>query len=420
MSLVVSWVLMIPLLCFASNGLFWFQGEGNNPLARKFGLLASGRTQTAANTAITILLLAILSAVLFPKMKSIIDLCRRDRVFAALAAWVMVSCLWSQFPRVSLEWAPIAVLNIACAFYLYRRFRPGQQIRLLLVLGWVCLVLSVVLSLFFPEYGIDRTDATGAWQGMYDQKNVCSMTTAFLLLGGLYAPATTVFSKVARVAYVGLSVFLIIMTQSVTGRITLACLVAYFVTSRVVSGFRGKDRRIALVVVTTIALALVAAGISNAKEIAVFLGKDPTLTGRTEIWQASMVSIMKHPILGYGYRAFWRGYQGESANVSFATNWAVTAAHNAFLEVWLTLGAVGVALVLYSLLRAIRDALVCIRAGESPYFAWYAAVVFLTVVTSVVEGFLVSPNSLMWILYILACVGLSEGARRIRLGLDYG
>jgi exopolysaccharide production protein ExoQ len=415
-SLVVSWVLMIPLLCFASNGLLWFRaGASDNELASRFGLLATGKTGTAE--AITILLFAIVPVLVFPKMKSVIELCRKDRVFAALAAWIMVSCLWSQFPTVSLEWAPVAALNIVFAFYLYRRFSPSQQIRLLLLLGWVCLVLSIFLSLCFPKYGIDYT---GAWRGMYPHRNLCSMTTAFLLLGALYAPATSFLFRVFRVVYVCLSVFLILMTQSATGKITLVCLLAYFVATRLASRLHSKERAIALIVGTVIVLAFVGVGISMAREIALFLGKDPTFSGRTEIWQSIMPSIMKHPILGYGYRAFWRGYQGESANASFATHWAVTSAHNGFLEVWLTLGAVGVALVAYSLLRAIRDAFVCLRAGKSPYLGWYACIIFLTILTSVDEGELVIPNSLMWILYIFACVGLSEGARRIRLGLERG
>ena len=419
--LVVSWVLMIPLVCFASNGTLWFRAAAsNNELTSRFGSLGGGGAGTTDSIAITILLFAIVPAVLFPKMKSVIQLCRKDKVFVALAAWVMVSCLWSQLPMVSLEWAPVMALNILFAFYLYRRFSPGQQMRLLLLLGWICLVLSIVLSLFFPKYGMDHTGTMGAWRGMYYHKNVCSMTTAFLLLGGLYVPATSLFAKISRVAYVCLSVFLIIMTQSATGRMILACLFAYFLATRLVSALRPKERTIALIMGTTIALAVVGAGISYAKEIALFLGKDPTLTGRTAIWQASMPLIMKHPILGYGYKAFWRGYQGESASVSFATHWAVTSAHNAFLEVWLTLGAVGVALVAYSLLRAIRDAFVCLRAGKSPYLGWYASIVFLTIVTSADEGELLIPNGLMWILYILACIGLSEGARSIRLGLDHG
>ena len=419
--LLVTWVLMIALLCFASNGMLWFRASaGNDALTARFGVLASGQTATTDNVAITMLLFAVVPVVLFSRIKSVIELCRRDRVFAALAAWIMVSCFWSQLPTVSLEWAPVAALTIVFAFYLYRRFSTGQQIQLLLLLGWICLALSIVLSLFFPKYGIDHTETTAAWRGMYTHKNICAMTTAFLLPGALHAPATGFLSKVFRVAYVCLSIFLINMTQSVTGRITLACLLAYFVTTRLASRLRSRERTIALIMGTTLALALVSAGISRANEISLLLGKDTTLTGRTEIWQSIMPSIMKHPILGYGYKAFWRGYQGESANASFATHWAVTSAHNAFLEVWLTLGAVGVALVVYSLLRAIRDAFVCLRAGNSPYLAWCASVVFLTIVTSVDEGELVTPNGLMWILYILACIGLAEGARGIRLGFDRG
>ena len=237
--LVVSWVLMIPLLCFASTGIPWFWNGGGGELTERFGVLASAETGTAATAAITILLFAIVSVLVFPWIKSVIQLCRRDKVFTAIAAWAILSCLWSQFPIVSLEWAPVAVLNIVFAFYLYRRFRPDQQIRLLLLLGWVCLVLSIVLALFFPRYGIYY----GAWRGMYPQKNMCSMTTIFLLLPALYAPTTDLLSKVMRVAYMCLSGFLILMTQSATGRITLVCLVIYVVATRLVSRLDSRDSK---------------------------------------------------------------------------------------------------------------------------------------------------------------------------------
>ena len=414
--LVIAWVLMIPLICFASYGMPWFWTGGGSDLTARFGSIASAETGTAENTAIAILLFTLVPLLVFPWMKSIIRLCRRDKVFAAIAAWSILSCLWSQFPLVSLEWAPVAALNTIFAVYLYRRFSPDQQIRLFLILGWICLGLSIALSLLSPAHGVDYA---GSWRGMYPQKNMCSMMTAFLLVAALYAPATSAFSWVFRILYVGLSIFLIVMTQSATGKISLVLLFAYFVVTRCASGLRERERGIALVVAMVFASALVVVGFAKAQAISLLLGKDPTLTGRTEIWHAVMPSILKHPILGYGYRAFWRGYQGESANVSLASHWTVPSAHNGFLEIWLTLGAIGVALVLYSLLRAVRDAFVCLSAGQSPYLAWYACIVFLTIFTNVDEGELVIPNSLLWILYIVACVGLSDGARRIRLGLDH-
>ena len=98
-----------------------------------------------------------------------------------------------------------------------------------------------------------------------------------------------------------------------------------------------------LLVGASIAVPLIAAGVIHFGEISYFLGKDPTLTGRTQIWKSVGAEIMKHPILGYGYCAFWRGYQGESANSALTNGWAVTSAHNGFLQTWLTLGAVGLA-----------------------------------------------------------------------------
>ena len=379
--------------------------------------MASNGTGTAENTRITILLFSLVLGLALPWMKSVIRLCYRDKVFATLSAWGLLSCLWSQFPLVSLEWAPVAALNTIFAFYLYRRFSPEQQIRLLLILGWICLGLSILVSVCFPRYG---TLGYGSWRGIYPQKNMCSITTTLLLLGALYVPATSQLSQLFRVVYVGLSVLLIVMTQSATGKISLVCLAAYLLTTRLGSKVRAQEKRIVLIIGTLLTLVLVVAGIYYERYIALFLGKDQTLTGRTEIWQALIPVIMKHPIVGYGYRAFWRGYEGESASVAYANHWAVTSAHNGFLEVWLTLGAVGVILVVYSLLRAIRDACVCLRAGRCPYLGWYACIIFLVIVTSVDEGELVMPNNLMWILYMIACVGLSEGARRSRLGMDRG
>jgi O-antigen ligase len=419
--LVVTWALMIPLFCFASNGMLWFRaGASNNALTARFGVLGSGATNTADNIAITLLLFVTIPSLLFPRAKSVVGALRKDIVFIALAVWPILSCLWSQLPIVSLEWAPVAALEIVFAFYLFGRFSPVRQMQLLLLLGWTCLVLSILLSLFIPNYGIDHTENAAAWRGMYPHKNLCSMTTAFLLPAALYAPAPVLLSKILRVSYVCLSVWVIIMTQSATGKILLVCLFAYAILTKLASRLSSSVRAIGLVVGIAIALALVAVVLPAREEMLLSLGKDSTLTGRTEIWRSLMPSIMRHPFLGYGYKAFWRGYEGESANTAFATHWAVTSAHNAFLEVWLGLGIVGVALVVYSLLRAIRNAFLCFRAGRSPYLAWCSSILVLTIITSADEGELVNPISLMWILYILACAGLSHGAKHIRFEANHG
>ena len=36
-----------------------------------------------------------------------------------------------------------------------------------------------------------------------------------------------------------------------------------------------------------------------------FLGKDATLTGRTDLWEFVKICISQRPLLGWGFSAFW-------------------------------------------------------------------------------------------------------------------
>lgn len=414
-SLVISWVLIAPLACFAVSGLLWFRsGAIDSNLSATYGSLATGTSDTVDNVAVTIAMFSVIPLIALPKCRAILKTLQQDRLFALLAIWIFLSCSWSQFPLVSLQWAPVAALNIFFAFYFYERFRPDQQIRLLFLFGWFCLILSIILSLFFPRYGIDHTGTTAAWRGMYPQKNMCSMVTVFLVPSALYLRDARMHVTILRFVYVASSIFVIAMTRSATGLITLTCLLIYFVLVSFVVRFRSRGRTILLILGLVLAVASAVAGLFASESIASFFGKDPTLTGRTEIWHAVLPSIMKRPILGYGYNSFWRGYQGEAANVSLASHWAVPSAHNGFLEVWLTLGGVGLALVLYSLARASGNAFLCLRKTNSSHLKWYVSLVVLTFITSSDEGILATPNSFMWILYMIACIGLSRAAARIR------
>jgi O-antigen ligase len=418
--LVVSWVLMIPLFYVASFGNLWFHSvAGNNYTSMQYGALVS-TSQFWAVASVALPVSAIVIFVAFPQYSAIFGLFRKNAVFGLLTLWAVCSVVWSQSPTNSLRWSLMLAMNTILVFYLFCRFSQEEQVRLFLLLGWICVLFSLVLCLFFPAYGVDQGGGTFAWRGMYPHKNMCSMVTLFLLPTALFAPAVGALAKVSRIAYVCLSVFLIIMTQSATGRIGLGCLLFYLIGMKLIGRFRSRDRSIVVILASMITLSVSIVGLSRATEISYLLGKNATWTGRTDLWGLIMPSLMKHPILGYGYKAFWMGYQGEASNVSSAAGWAVTSAHNAYLEVWITLGAVGLGLVVYSLVRALRDAWICFHAQQTPARDWYICLVFLSLVMSLDEGEMVGCNNLLWLLYILACVGLSEGARSIRLDRHHG
>lgn len=182
---------------------------------------------------------------------------------------------------------------------------------------------------------------------------------------------------------------------------------------------KAKDKLFTFFLIVITAAPVVLAMSIYSSKIALFLDKDPTLTGRTDIWKSAMSSIMKRPVLGYGYMSFWNGYKGESANASLDNAWAITSAHNGLLEIWLTLGAVGLSITAFSFINAIKNFLVCFSNKDTFYVRWCICVIVLVAIYNTSEMVMMAPNHLGWILYVLACVGLSQEVKRIRMEYNH-
>lgn len=417
LQLVVTWVLMVPLMFFAIDGAIRFDAYSrNNTLASLYTSLIP--SQSEAQTRIAIVIVFSLCALLFcTRLRGLYAIAKENPTFVILAMLAITSSLWSQLPKESLKFGVFVAVNVCFAFFLAARFTPEQQMRLFQLLGWCVILSSIFAALMFPQYGMDNQGegVVGAWIGIFPHKNWCSIMVAFLLAGAFYLKPTTHFTGVTRPIYILLSLFVIYMSQSRTGWIVAASLILYVCVTKYLRRYQARDRLLITFASSGLAIVAVSAFVQYYTTIMFLLGKDPTLTGRTKIWTLALYSAMKRPLLGYGYHAFWNGLQGESANISLADRWIVPAAHNGFLDLWLGLGLIGLALVMYSLVKAVRDSITCHRVGSSPAMEWYLCLVFVTVVSNIAELTLMVPNYLAWILYVLACVGLAQQGRLVRV-----
>jgi O-antigen ligase len=136
--------------------------------------------------------------------------------------------------------------------------------------------------------------------------------------------------------------------------------------------------------------------------LAPLIGKDPTLTGRTAIWQQVWLAIVKHPVVGYGFAAFWQGMKSESYNVILALRFVIFHAHNGFLEIWLELGAAGLLLFALSYARAWRLLWTLLRSRQIKNASWMIFMLVLVALYDVDENSLLAFNGLFWILYVTA------------------
>jgi O-antigen ligase len=73
------------------------------------------------------------------------------------------------------------------------------------------------------------------------------------------------------------------------------------------------------------------------------LGKDPSLTGRKEIW-ALVLSLHTNPLIGTGFETFWLGSRLEFMRQALP-NEIINEAHNGYVEVYLNLGWAGICFI---------------------------------------------------------------------------
>ena len=328
-----------------------------------------------------------------------------------LASWAVVSILWSQDKVLSTRRALPFGLAAAFGVYLALRFPPRRFLTLLQITFAALALWSAVLALGFPSIGLDASNGhTHDWQGVFTQKNACGRAMVFaigsVLAGGRLSPGrlTLLLLFTAELAMSGSR------GAWLLGVVVIVSLSAFRLSCRF-----DRASRTALFAAVALGGTVVAIiGISQFGSLAPLLGRDATLTGRTAIWHEVWLSILHRPLLGYGFSAFWRGAQGASWDVVVALKFVLFHAHNGFLEIWLGLGAVGLALFTLGFLRAAFLLWPELSAGRYEEAAWPFCTLLLIALYDLDENTLLSFNGLFWVLYcgVLARVELLAAERR--------
>jgi exopolysaccharide production protein ExoQ len=415
--LVITWGVVLLMLYFATLGQIRTDtATSNNPYVAHYQTLALHSANQGENLIRDFVLLAA-GLMFISKARAVRWGLRSNPTLVLLALLSICSCIWSQNPTRSLQNAIFLIANLLLAAFCVQRFDSERLTRVIYLGGWALLAINIAVSLAFPQYGLDHrgADSAGAWIGIYPHKNVCCIVSVFMMSVAFYIKAAAPLAKLLRTIYIALSLLIIFLSQSRTGWIVLTVCIAYVTFVKLLHAFEQKDRRVVAIVALACLCMGVVASLPYYGVIVSVLGKDSTFTGRTGIWQLVFDSVMKRPILGYGYGAFWSGLQGESANISLASGWIVPHAHDGLLNVWLELGGVGLVLVIILFGRAIVDGWSCLKRGESRYAEWHLCLLVLTVASNVSELTILVPNHLAWILCMVACIGLREEASRLRV-----
>ena len=418
--LVNTWVLCGILLVLGSMYGFSFEHSAGNTMAgSKTQGLTAGSSEESEVIRIQNAGMYLLCAILmFPLIKHIGVEFRRDILISALLLWMLCSCIWSNDASASITNGVRMVVDVALAVYLLKRYAVNDLLKILILLGSVAAASSLVLVLAFPQYGLQSRDllyAFGAWQGIFGQKNLCGSVMTLLLLPAFFVQLDGRRGRAFRISYIAVLLVIIAMTRSAGSWVLCSCCLVFIGTLRLLLRLNRKDAWTFGMVLLGVIVVAVLAIASDPDLFLRIIGKDPGMDGRSVIWSSLLLSAEKHPFVGYGFRAFWQGLRGESANVILRLGWTgMGYAENGVLELWLELGAVGVLLYALVFIRAAKDAVYCLRRNPLPSTMWYSSILFYLVIGNIWDGNLLLPSFLQCILPFVAYAGLRRDVGRLR------
>jgi O-antigen ligase len=158
-----------------------------------------------------------------------------------------------------------------------------------------------------------------------------------------------------------------------------------------------------VMIVTVFSGVVAALLIAKAAVIFEVLGRDVTFTGRIPLWLASWNDVLQRPWLGYGYRAYWLGPDSPSQVIWYTDDGRYTYpshGHNAFLDLTLELGFVGLTVFAMFLYRCCYQTYQYIREGKDGLWRWYPLVLVYVLASGIPGGEVFAQNSIAWVLLV--------------------
>ncbi|WP_226633810.1 O-antigen ligase family protein [Brevundimonas poindexterae] len=337
---------------------------------------------------------------------------RAGRMFAAWPAWLILGLLtllalasryWSIDPGVTDRRVIALFMTSAFAIYLGAAFTGAQLPRLLMHTGVVMAVGSLVMVLAFPSIGIHQFDNAGLWRGLWYEKNqmgIVMVASSIAAAAVLASPGQAGRSPWPALFTLMLCVFLTLATQSKTSLLSL------LLGLGVIGGLWAMRRGGPALSVVLVWGAITCAGIGllvwqqNSALILEALGKDPSLTGRTDIWESLMRRVAERPWTGYGYSAFWGKESVPAHYVRLETGWLVPSAHNGWIDLLVQVGWPGAIMV--GLVMLITLIALIVRLGGQGFREGGFSLAYLLVfaVLSASESVLLSHANLPWALFL--------------------
>ena len=404
--------------------VIWLWIVGSRPVSAWLGM-GGGSGGTLASTldgspldaaVFGVLVLAGIAVLFFSRMSKTKALLSVSGPIVVYFLYCLMSVTWSPIPGPAFKRWTKAIGDLIMVLIVVTDGKPIAALRRLFSrVGFILLPASIFL-IRYTDLGRGYTpDGAPENTGVTTNKNTLGLIVFIVSLGALWTIRALLADREAPnrtrrlVAQVTLLTFGIVLLQMAHCATAVLCFVlgGGLMLATSLQAFKNRPGRVAslcLVVVLSGGLAMLFGGdsvVSNA------LGRGNGLSGRTEIWAAS-IAAAGNPIIGTGFESFWNTNVDKVAR-GLQNYWDVhnlVSAHNGYIEVYLDLGWIGVCLIALILISGYRRTIKAFQFDPELASLMLAYVTTGTFYSMTEAGFRIMTPS--WIFLLLAVVSSSS------------
>lgn len=293
---------------------------------------------------------------------------RENKWLMILLLTMVTSLLWSNYPLVSFKRTIMLTCAIIMALVVLTEENPRAAIaEIIRRSGYILIPFSILLIRYFRAIGVNWSwsGESVSWIGVATTKNTLGQLAAVVAISCIWERKLTISNQKVETNRINRPLHFLVFLMSLyllkgsddafsltSIAVFLIGLLIFYVLGKQKSSlprirsFIGLSFSFSLLFILIILIHAVSPFSEHSLMGALIttLGRDITLTGRTEIWHDVLAIASHNPILGTGFGAFWIG---REVNIPWTLKltWTLNQAHNGYLDTYLQLGWVGLGLL---------------------------------------------------------------------------
>jgi O-antigen ligase len=348
---------------------------------------------------------------------------RKNPWLVVFMVYSLLSIAWSDFPTIALKRWIKTLGHPIMALIILTDPKPLNALRIVMKrCAFVLIPFSIMLIKYFPEYGRGYEAWTGRAtdSGVTLNKNflgLLCMVFGIFFVWVLMTRSAIANARVRRDELIIGGIFLTMIIWLLLRADSATSLATFILGTMVmvVLGSRMVNKRLLGVYVIAVVIIVLIAEMSFGLSAGIIqsLGRDPTLTDRTEVWQDAL-ALQDNPLLGAGFESFWLGSRLDVLWTKWA--WRPNQAHNGYIETYLNLGLIGVVLlvgVIVSSYRNIARQFWCNPDLARLQLAFLAAILAYNITEATFKGV-----HFGWTIFFIIAIDWQRAPDTARMGRD--